>query len=120
MQENLAVPTYVYECISCKNRFETVQKFSDPPLATCERCGGELRRVIFPASIQFKGSGFYSTDNRRPAGAAKSKPGDKERSGSESGDSAQATKNNKNGKSGGGESSSGGSAPATKTAEKSA
>lgn len=120
MQENLAVPTYVYECTSCKNRFETVQKFSDPPLATCERCGAELRRVIFPASIQFKGSGFYSTDNRRPAGAGKPKPGDKERSGSESGDGVRAGNNNKGSKGGGGESSSGGSSPATKTAEKSA
>jgi hypothetical protein len=30
----------------------------------CERCGGELRRVLFPAGIIFKGSGFYKTDSR--------------------------------------------------------
>ena len=30
----------------------------------CERCGGELRRVFFPAGIIFKGSGFYKTDSR--------------------------------------------------------
>jgi hypothetical protein len=32
--------------------------------STCERCGGELRRVLFPAGIIFKGSGFYKTDSR--------------------------------------------------------
>jgi putative FmdB family regulatory protein len=63
-------------CTSCTNRFETVQSFSDPPLATCERCGGGVRRVFHPAGILFKGSGFYSTDNRR-AGAGKAKPGEK-------------------------------------------
>ena len=31
---------------------------------TCERCGGELKRVFFPAGIIFKGSGFYKTDSR--------------------------------------------------------
>ena len=30
----------------------------------CERCGGDLRRVFFPAGIIFKGSGFYKTDSR--------------------------------------------------------
>ena len=30
----------------------------------CERCGGELRRVIHPAGIIFKGSGFYRNDSR--------------------------------------------------------
>ncbi|HEU5003158.1 MAG TPA: FmdB family zinc ribbon protein [Actinomycetota bacterium] len=119
------MPTYVYECTSCKNRSEAVQKFSDPPLETCEQCGGELRRVIFPASIQFKGSGFYSTDNRRPAGAAKAKPGDKEKGGSGSGDGAKGESssgksgNSSGGSSGGSGGKSGGSS-ATRTAEKSA
>ena len=31
---------------------------------TCENCGGPLRRVLYPAGIIFKGSGFYSTDSR--------------------------------------------------------
>ena len=30
----------------------------------CERCGGELRRVLYPTGIIFKGSGFYRTDSR--------------------------------------------------------
>jgi len=32
--------------------------------AACDRCGGELRRVIYPAGIIFKGSGFYRNDSR--------------------------------------------------------
>lgn len=39
----------------------------------CERCGGELRRVFFPAGIIFKGSGFYKTDSRS-AGSTTSSP----------------------------------------------
>jgi predicted nucleic acid-binding Zn ribbon protein len=35
----------------------------DGPTA-CERCGGTLRRVLYPTGIIFKGSGFYSTDSR--------------------------------------------------------
>ncbi len=32
--------------------------------SVCERCGGVLRRVLFPAGIIFKGSGFYRNDSR--------------------------------------------------------
>jgi hypothetical protein len=37
---------------------------------TCERCGGELRRVLFPSGIIFKGSGFYRTDSRSSASSS--------------------------------------------------
>jgi predicted nucleic acid-binding Zn ribbon protein len=30
----------------------------------CELCGGELRRVLFPSGIIFKGAGFYRNDSR--------------------------------------------------------
>ena len=58
------MPTYEYECLSCKRRTEVVQSFSDEPLRTCPHCGGPLRRVFHPVGIVLKGSGFYSTDNR--------------------------------------------------------
>jgi putative FmdB family regulatory protein len=87
------VPTYEYVCTSCTNRFETVQSFSDSPLEKCERCGGELRRVFHPAGILFKGSGFYSTDNRRSGASGKGKPGDKaEKSGDKAAQSSSSTK----------------------------
>jgi len=50
--------------------------------SVCDRCGGQLRRVIYPSGIIFKGSGFYRTDSRPTSngspGASKSdKPADK-------------------------------------------
>jgi putative FmdB family regulatory protein len=47
---------------------EKRQSFSDAPLTDCETCGGTLRKVLQPASVIFKGSGFYSTDNRSNSG----------------------------------------------------
>lgn len=58
------MPTYEYLCTECGDRKEVVQSFTEPSLTTCEVCGGKLRKVIFPVGIQFKGSGFYSTDRR--------------------------------------------------------
>jgi predicted nucleic acid-binding Zn ribbon protein len=39
--------------------------------SVCELCGGELRRVIFPAGIIFKGSGFYRNDSRAKSPGSK-------------------------------------------------
>jgi len=58
------VPTYEYECTNCHRRYEVVQRFTDPPLETCEACGGKLKRIYHPVGVVLKGSGFYSTDNR--------------------------------------------------------
>ena len=62
------MPTYGYRCQSCSDEFEVWQKMTDEPVASCPRCGGSGRRLIFPAGIVFKGSGFYATDNRRGSG----------------------------------------------------
>lgn len=67
------MPTYEYACLDCGAHVEVVQSFGDDPLVVCTACGGRLRKVFHPAGILFKGSGFYSTDNRkgsRPAGEA--------------------------------------------------
>lgn len=58
------MPTYTYTCTSCNELIEKRQSFSDPPLTTCEQCGGNLRKVIHPVGIVFKGSGWYVTDSR--------------------------------------------------------
>ncbi len=65
------MPTYEYECESCGERHEAVQRFSDAPLTDCPRCGGPLRRVFSSVGIVFKGSGFYKTDSR-PTGTPSS------------------------------------------------
>jgi putative FmdB family regulatory protein len=61
----VALPLYEYRCEKCGARIEKIQKFSDPPLATCEKCGGELTRLLSAPAIQFKGSGWYVTDYAR-------------------------------------------------------
>ncbi len=61
------MPTYEYVCKSCDRRFDVFQSFSDEPLASCEVCGGKVKKVFGSVGIQFKGSGFYKTDSRPAA-----------------------------------------------------
>jgi putative FmdB family regulatory protein len=58
------VPTYDYQCRSCGQITEVVHAMTEDGPSTCERCGGALRRVLYPTGIIFKGSGFYVTDSR--------------------------------------------------------
>jgi len=59
------VPIYEYECDICRCRFERRQKFDEEPVSMCPECEGKARRVIRSVPIIFKGSGFYTTDNRK-------------------------------------------------------
>ncbi len=59
------MPLYDYQCKDCGVRFERMQSFHDAPLTRCPECEGEVHRVIGPAGIIFKGSGFYVTDSRK-------------------------------------------------------
>jgi putative FmdB family regulatory protein len=56
------VPLYEYQCKKCHSLTERIQKFSDPPLAVCPHCGGELEQLLSAPAVQFKGSGWYVTD----------------------------------------------------------
>ena len=62
------MPTYEYQCKTCGHHFERVQRFSDDPIRECPDCGAEVRRVIHPAGVIFKGSGWYITDSRKGGG----------------------------------------------------
>jgi putative FmdB family regulatory protein len=67
------MPLYEYECSACGNRFEQIQRFSDPPIEVCPKCGKqEVRKLLSTPAIQFKGTGWYITDYAR-AGAKESK-----------------------------------------------
>ena len=69
------MPLYEYQCESCSNRFERIQKFSDPLIETCPSCGGTVRKLLSSPAIQFKGSGWYITDYaKKPSGDGSSKP----------------------------------------------
>jgi len=68
------MPLYEYECDACGHRFEVIQKFSDPPIETCPKCGSPVHKLPSSPAIQFKGSGWYITDYAR---AGKSDDGKK-------------------------------------------
>ncbi len=53
---------YEYECLNCGNRMEVWQKITEEPLKRCEKCGGELKRLIGPTGFILKGTGWYVTD----------------------------------------------------------
>ncbi|MCS7044218.1 MAG: zinc ribbon domain-containing protein [Bryobacteraceae bacterium] len=59
------MPLYEYKCDQCDEVFEVMQKFSDAPLETHDKCGGTVRRLISAPAIQFKGTGWYITDYAR-------------------------------------------------------
>ncbi|MDQ4081633.1 MAG: zinc ribbon domain-containing protein [Actinomycetota bacterium] len=59
------MPIYEYRCPE-GHTFELFQRMTDPPPVECEECGASpVAKVLYPAAIHFKGSGFYSTDYGR-------------------------------------------------------
>src|SRR5215471_8361561 len=66
------MPIYGYRCTECGHELEVLQSMSAEPLKVCPECGGALRKLLYPVGVQFKGSGFYTTDYRN-GGGAKSK-----------------------------------------------
>ena len=58
------MPIYEYQCDACEHRFERRQSFHDEPVRECPECQGVTRRLLHPAGIIFKGSGWYVTDSR--------------------------------------------------------
>jgi len=71
------MPIYGYHCDECGHELEVFQSMSDAPLKTCPVCGGSLRKLLYPVGVQFKGSGFYTTDYRNGGskGAGKTSDG---------------------------------------------
>jgi len=65
------MPIYIYHCANCDFEFEHSQHFNDPHLKKCPQCGKlTLNKVFTPATVIYKGSGFYSTDHRSSSGAS--------------------------------------------------
>lgn len=67
------MPIYEYECDACGHRFETIQKFSDPPVETCPSCGRTVHKLQSAPAFQFKGTGWYVTDYAKTAETQASK-----------------------------------------------
>jgi putative FmdB family regulatory protein len=65
------MPIYEYTC-ECGKVFDTIQKMSDAPLTQC-RCenAGKVTKNLTAAGFALKGSGWYVTDFKGGAAAAK-------------------------------------------------
>ncbi|HSR22712.1 MAG TPA: FmdB family zinc ribbon protein [Candidatus Eisenbacteria bacterium] len=81
------MPIYGYRCSHCGHELEVFQSMSAEPLRVCPECSGSLRKLLYPVGVQFKGSGFYSTDYKNGGSAAKKSEGASDGAGSTSTDS---------------------------------
>ena len=96
------MPLYEYDCDACGHRFEHIQKFSDPLVDKCPKCGGPVHKLMSSPAIQFKGSGWYITDYAKKDHVAAAKADSQ-------GESSSKDKTEKGGKGGdGGKSGKGG------------
>jgi putative FmdB family regulatory protein len=94
LESNSPMPLYEYQCKKCKHRFEKIQQYSDAPIKKCPKCNGPVEKLISAPAVQFKGSGFYSTDYPKSgSGGGSSSSKDSDSSSSES--SASAAKESK-------------------------
>jgi putative FmdB family regulatory protein len=60
------MPTYEYRCIDDESHaiLEITRSINEPESNyTCVECTATMVRYYTPFGIQFKGSGFYKTDN---------------------------------------------------------
>jgi putative FmdB family regulatory protein len=67
------MPMYAYKCARCGAEEEHIERFSDPPKAECDACGGPLARLISPTAFHLKGGGWYKDgygSSRAPSGGA--------------------------------------------------
>src|ERR1700693_1415486 len=81
------MPTYEYRCAKCGDELEVYQTFAEKPLTKHRDCGGKLAKVLSPAGIVLKGSGFYKTDNR--SSSKRSDPSGETRSSDSGSDSSK-------------------------------
>ncbi len=84
------MPLYEYECDACGHRFERIQKFSDPPVETCPKCGGRVHKLVSSPAFQFKGTGWYVTDYAKKDSGSSDAKGEKGDKTDKGGDSAKA------------------------------
>ncbi|MGH8125067.1 MAG: FmdB family zinc ribbon protein [Rhodanobacteraceae bacterium] len=57
------MPIYVFRCDDCGEKFERLQKLSDPDPDTCPHCGRHVvRRQVTAPAFRLAGSGWYETD----------------------------------------------------------
>lgn len=71
------MPVYEYKCGS-GHHYEKTEGFDAPREHSCPTCGVIARRQISLPAVIFKGSGFYSTDNRKSHAGSNGRSADAE------------------------------------------
>ena len=74
-ESRLTMPVYVYRRQD-GSTFELEQRISEDSLVRCPTTGQRVERVLQPFTPRYKGTGFYSTDHRRPKAKEQPKGGD--------------------------------------------
>jgi putative FmdB family regulatory protein len=60
------MPIYEFECATCGEHFDRLQKLSDPDPDACPHCGATgVRRCLTAPSFRLSGSGWYETDFKK-------------------------------------------------------
>ena len=78
------MPIYEFECGECGQRFDRLQKLSDPDPTDCPACSKPaVRRRVTAPSFRLAGSGWYETDFK--------KDGDKKRNLADGGGSGESS-----------------------------
>src|SRR5579885_2746107 len=76
------MPIYEFECATCGDRFDRLQKLSDPDPERCPQCGASsVRRRVTAPAFRLAGSGWYETDFK--------KDGDKKRNLADKGEASK-------------------------------
>ncbi len=89
------MPIYEYECRTCGEVFELLQRLNDPPPDKCPKCGSKnVAKRMSLSSFVLKGSGWYVTDYGKKDGG-----GEKGRKSNGNGQSSVGEKSSKSEKS---------------------
>jgi putative FmdB family regulatory protein len=56
------MPIYEYDCTACGRRTEVMHSVHGTGPATCEACGGAMKKALSVPAIHFKGSGWAKKD----------------------------------------------------------
>lgn len=62
------MPRYDYKCPACGKVVEIAHPADKPIIVCCDDCEEIMKKQIGEVGIAFKGSGFYSTDYKKPGG----------------------------------------------------
>jgi putative FmdB family regulatory protein len=60
------MPSYDYKCTICSHSKEVNKPISEASITElCDNCGAAMIKQFGTFGIQFKGTGFYKTDNAK-------------------------------------------------------